>query len=245
MKPLFRLFAIFTLMVLIVIPLAAQTVTYVSPKFDSLNVRMGPGIEHGVVTELFGSINQYPVVGRSSTGNWLLIDLGYAQGWVHQAYVIETNYSGALVVTAPTTTTANLGQGGGFVAPQYTVPQTTYYAAPQTNYYTYSVPTTTANLGQGGGFAAPTTNVTQTQFAGTFNTTVGSWVSLNLRRGPGTEFGVVAIMPQGDRATPIGRNARGTWYLINYNGVQGWVTHELVAVPPSIDVVALPVVSNQ
>jgi uncharacterized protein YraI len=245
MKPLFRLFAIFVLMVLIAIPLAAQTVTYVSPKFDSLNVRMGPGIEHGIVTELFSSVNQYPVVGRSSTGNWLLIDLGYAQGWVHQAYVIETNYSGALVVTAPTTTTANLGQGGGFAVPQYTVPQTTYYTAPQTNYYTYTVPTTTANLGQGGGFAAPTTNVTQTQFAGTFNTTVGSWVSLNLRRGPGTEFGVVAIMPQGDRATPIGRNARGTWYLINYNGVQGWVTHELVAVPPSIDVLALPVVSNQ
>jgi uncharacterized protein YraI len=117
---------------------------------------------------------------------------------------------------------------------------------PQTNYYTYTMPTTTtANLGQGGGFAAPAINVAQTQLAGTFNTTVGSWVSLNLRRGPGTEFGVVAIMPQGDRATPIGRNARGTWYLINYNGVQGWVTHELVAVPPSIDVVALPVVSNQ
>jgi uncharacterized protein YgiM (DUF1202 family) len=237
MKPLFRLFTILILIALIAIPLAAQTVTYVSPKFDSLNVRMGPGIEHGVVTELFGSINQYPVVGRSATGNWLLIDLGYARGWVHQAYVIETNYSGALVVTAPTTTAANFGQGGGFAAPQYTVPQT--------NYYTYTVPATTASLGQGGGFAAPTTNVTQTQFAGDFNSTVGSWVSLNLRRGPGAEFGVVAIMPQGDRATPIGRNARGTWYLINYSGVQGWVTHELVAVPPSIDVVALPVVSNQ
>jgi uncharacterized protein YraI len=223
MKPLARLFAVLILLALIVIPLAAQTATYITPRFASLNVRSGPGIEHGIIAELFSSVNQYPVLGRSLVGNWFLIDLGYAQGWVHQAYVIETNYSGATVVTAPVVPT-NLGQGGGL-----SVPQPTF---------------TTINFGQGGGFIAPT-NTTQTQLDSTFNATIGSWVGLNLRRGPGLEFGIVAIMPQGERATPIGRNARGTWYLVDFNGVQGWVTHTLVAVPPSINVVALPVVSNQ
>ena len=40
MKPLFRFTAILILIALIAIPLTAQTVTYVSPRFDSLNVRI-------------------------------------------------------------------------------------------------------------------------------------------------------------------------------------------------------------
>jgi hypothetical protein len=52
-------------------------------------------------------------------------------------------------------------------------------------------------------------------------------------------------MPQGDRAVPLGRNSRGTWYYVYYNGARGWVTHTLVAFPPNINATLLPVVSNQ
>jgi uncharacterized protein YgiM (DUF1202 family) len=236
MKSLFRLLVLVILLTLIIAPLSAQSTTYIYPRFDSLNVRSGPGLEYGVITEIWGQLNYFPVIGQSPTGNWLLIDLGNAQGWVHQAYVIETR----LTVITNTVPTTNVGQGGGYVVPTTTTTTTGTYGV-----YYPPVTTTTANLGQGGGFAAPTTT-TALAFTpdGSFNTTVGSWVSLNLRRGPGMEYGIVAIMPQGDRATPLGRNARGTWYFVDYNGVQGWVTHTLVAFPPSINATQLPVVSN-
>lgn len=237
MKSLFRLLVLVILVTLFIMPLSAQSTTYIYPRFDSLNVRSGPGLEHRVITEIWGQLNYYPVIGESPTGNWLLIDLGNAQGWVHQAYVIETRFS---VITNTIPTTTNVGQGGGFVAPTTTTTTTGTYGI-----YYPPVTTATANLGQGGGFVAPTTVTTTTvQSTSNFNTTVGSWVSLNLRRGPGMEYGIVAIMPQGDRATPLGRNARGTWYFVDYNGVQGWVTHTLVSFPPSINATQLPVVSN-
>lgn len=253
MKPVSRLVALLILVMLLAIPLYSQGVTYISPRFDSLNVRSGPGLEHGVIVEIYG-LTQYPVVDRSFTGNWILIDLGYTQGWVHQAYVIESNYSYAM----PTTTNpgqgggaiyyesggaviTNPGQGGGFVAPTTTYVQPTYIAP---TYVQPSVVVGTTNLGQGGGFVDPALTVETTTNMGVANT-VGSWVGLNIRRGPDHTYGVLAIMPQGDRAIPLGRNARGTWYYVEYNGVRGWVTHELVSVPPNINVPALPVVSNE
>lgn len=235
MKLVSRLLALLTLVMLLVLPIAAQSVTYVSPRFNQLNVRSGPGLEHDVITQIYG-ISQYPVLDRSFTGNWLLIDIGYAHGWVHQAYVNESNYGYNVV------TNANPGQGGGYVVPAGYVAPTYIVTVPTVNV------TGVSNLGQGGGFAMPTTTTitsVQVQSAEYISNTVGSWVGLNIRRGPDHTYGVVAIMPQGDRAIPLGRNSRGTWYFVEYNGVQGWVTHELVSVPPNIDVVALPVVSNE
>lgn len=227
MKALTRYWAILIVVIVIAVPLVAQTTSFVRAR-NTLNVRSGPGIEFDVITTI-GRGAQYSVLDRSITGNWLLIDLGFAQGWVHKAYVNETNFD----ITA-------LGQGGGFV-----VPQTTFGTGGTTFVPSTTFVTGTAALGQGGGFLPATTStgidLTQTQTQAEFNATIGSWVGLNMRRGAGFEHRVAAILPQGKRATPLARNFNGTWILVDYNGVQGWVYMPLVSAPPSIDLTALPV----
>lgn len=63
-----------------------------------------------------------------------------------------------------------------------------------------------------------------------------------LRNGPGTNFDVITIAPYASRVAVIGRNAFGTWVLVDYNGTQGWVSIYLLAAPQGYDLQAVPVV---
>ena len=46
--------------------------------------------------------------------------------------------------------------------------------------------------------------------------------SLNVRRGPGTEFKIISVLHKNDRVTAIAR-AKG-WYKVRFSGVVGWVS---------------------
>jgi N-acetylmuramoyl-L-alanine amidase len=52
---------------------------------------------------------------------------------------------------------------------------------------------------------------------------------INMRTGPGVEFGIVGTLTQGQYVTLLGRNATGTWLKIMANGVEGWVNSANIA----------------
>jgi uncharacterized protein YraI len=259
MKNLFRIFALLILLILSVMPLAAQHNTaFVSSRVNPLNVRSGPGIEHKVLVVL-GRGGLYPVLGSSPLGNWLLIDLGPVQGWVHQAYVTQTTIHTTYDLPADTYGQQQPGYGqpqqpnyGYTQQPGYGQMQQPGYGHTQQPGYGYTQPAPTYDttipyipVTESNVYFPPAdklgVDVSTIQTNNYFNATVGSWVSVNIRRGPGLQYGIVWILPRGDRAVPLARNARGTWYYVDYNGIRGWVTHDLIAVPPSINVAALPV----
>jgi uncharacterized protein YraI len=218
---------------LLVAPVSAQSDLF-RVSSDVANVRTGHGIEYPVIGQVFQGY-VFNIIAYSPTANWVQLDLGNGRnGWVfaHLGEVTRLTNNTPIITTSPVVTTSttivttsNLGQGGGFPVPATTV----------------VIPT--SSLGQGGGFAAP---VTSSQFTGMmtieeFNSTVGVTASANMRRGPGLGFGVVWIIPDGERAVPVARNANGTWILVNFGGREGWVFFELIAAPPAINLTTLPV----
>ena len=66
--------------------------------------------------------------------------------------------------------------------------------------------------------------------------------AVNVRRGPGTAYDTLGILPIGSRVTPIGKNANDTWIQIEYEEGEGWVAAGYVK-NASID--SLPVTSEE
>lgn len=192
---------------------SAQTGERFEVQTDRLNARTGPGIEFPVVAQL-GRGGVYDVLAYSPTRNWIQIDLGFTTAWVFRHLGTVTSPSGVVTTGNVVTTTT----------------------------------TNTANLGQGGGGGAPATTTTTvvvttvgTQTIEDFNSTIGVLGNLYVRTGPDTSFRPLTIIPLGGRATPIGRNAGGSWIQVDYQGTVGWVFATFVAAPPAVNLSALPV----
>jgi uncharacterized protein YraI len=83
--------------------------------------------------------------------------------------------------------------------------------------------------GQGGGQATGQITVTASPY------------TVNLRQGPGTNFGRIARIPAGSTAALVGRNAANQWYQVNYNGIVGWVSAEFVVLSSGANVNSVPV----
>ena len=64
--------------------------------------------------------------------------------------------------------------------------------------------------------------------------------SLNIRSGPGTNYGRVGSLNSGERVSVVGRNSSGTWIQID----NGWVSAQYLSWPPATDFMTLPVTSN-
>ena len=60
---------------------------------------------------------------------------------------------------------------------------------------------------------------------GTINTAAGA----NVRDGPGTQYSRVTAIANGQHVNVLGSN--GTWWKIEYNGIEGYVLAELMIVP--------------
>jgi uncharacterized protein YraI len=74
--------------------------------------------------------------------------------------------------------------------------------------------------GQGGGSVTTGLTVTATPY------------TVNIRQGPGTQFGRIARLPAGRSAQLVGRIASNQWFQVNYNGIIGWVAAEFVVLTP-------------
>lgn len=52
--------------------------------------------------------------------------------------------------------------------------------------------------------------------------------TLNVRSGPGTTYGTLGQVRNGERYDITGKNAAGSWYEINFNGQTGWVSGDYI-----------------
>ncbi len=72
-----------------------------------------------------------------------------------------------------------------------------------------------------------------------------NWVRLqdgiNVRGGPGFNFGVIGLLPLGSWVQPLARSTDGEWVLITYLTTQGWVVRDGVNWRLSVN--SLPVIS--
>lgn len=53
-------------------------------------------------------------------------------------------------------------------------------------------------------------------------TTLQATGNVNLRRGPGTSYGVIRTVPRNDRVKLVDASPKSGWYHISYNGSKGW-----------------------
>lgn len=51
---------------------------------------------------------------------------------------------------------------------------------------------------------------------------------VNIRQGPGTNYGLIGGAQAGETFPVTGKNAEGTWWQIDYNGQTGWIFGQLV-----------------
>jgi uncharacterized protein YraI len=65
--------------------------------------------------------------------------------------------------------------------------------------------------------------------------------NVNLRGGPGTSNGILAVIPRGGQAELIGRNAQTNWLQVRYNGVVGWVNYPYVQATTPINFGHVPI----
>ena len=202
---------------LFALPTFAQTGDTFHVTADVLNARTGPGIEYEIVARLGGGA-EYAILDYSPTRNWVLLDLGFTQAWAFR-HLGEVS-SPVTVVTVPQVTTTNvdpsLGQGGGIVVPVITSSSV-------------SLVTETG------------VDLSVTSTIEEFNSTIGVTRTLRLRFAPTFNSRIVSAIPYDQRATPIGRNAMGTWIQLEYEGTVGWGYFLHVVFPPAIDVRTLPI----
>lgn len=61
--------------------------------------------------------------------------------------------------------------------------------------------------------------------------------TVNVRRGPGTNYGVLGQASNGQKFVITGKNPRGDWWQIDYNGKDGWVSDGIVDKEGQLDTV--------
>ena len=57
-----------------------------------------------------------------------------------------------------------------------------------------------------------------------------STLNVNVRSGPSTDYPAFGSLAAGTALTVVGRNSTTTWYVVDYNGRQGWVANSVVQV---------------
>lgn len=78
------------------------------------------------------------------------------------------------------------------------------------------------------------------QFAQSNAIYIGVPRNLNVRRGPGTNFGIVGRIPYDQQAILLGRNQFATWWFVEWAGLRGWVSGAHVALPPDLNFNSIP-----
>ena len=81
----------------------------------------------------------------------------------------------------------------------------------------------------GSGLVTPTPAVIVATPAPTICQATSS-VNVNVRGGPGTNYPAFGSLFAGTALTVVGRSSTSTWYVVDYNGRQGWVANSVVNV---------------
>ncbi len=86
-------------------------------------------------------------------------------------------------------------------------------------------------IGAGGSIVAPAATATPQAPLATPTSSVcratGS-LNVNVRTGPGTDYPAFGTLSTGTSLNVVGRNNDSSWYVVDYNGRQGWVSNSVV-----------------
>lgn len=229
---------------------AAQTAQTAVIKGSSMNVRSGPGTGYGLVTQV-GQGERFPVIEKS--GDWYKVRLkngnfGWLAGWLIS---IETSSAPASPASPPaqpvtgnqvaviksSSMNVRSGPGTGYgIVTQ--VGQAERFAVLQKSGDWYKVQLKNGSTGWLAGWlvAIETTSLpplpinppaqTNPGSAGNQLAVVNS-STLNVRSGPGTGYGVVGQVAQGNEFPVLEQS--GDWYRVQTAGGSGWLAGWLVS----------------
>jgi uncharacterized protein YgiM (DUF1202 family) len=234
-----------------------------------LNLRSGPGFNYPVTGSVYQGL-QVNAIGRNAANTWLKVRLSDGQeGWLGAQYVQLSIPIGNLpvldgtVTTPPTSATptppattywatvntgaANVRSGPGIGYGIVTVVNQGHYVSllARNNISSWAkVQLTNGTIGWINASllnanvainTLPVENVQTISTSGVINTS-----ALNVRTGPGVNYGVTAVVYQGQGVALIGRNADSSWVKIRLtNGTVGWINSAYIQTTTTLN--SLPI----
>jgi len=216
-------------------PSATTEPCFVQSLSGNVNVRSGPGTEFGVVGAL-ASGEQVVVRAQNGDGSWYQIVLeGAVEAWVASSVVTTSGLCDALPIIGEVPPTATLSASE---TPTPQPPSATPTASPTASPTpTESQPTETAAPTQTGTPEPsptpepPTETPTPEPVVLVDVATVIADTTINVRNGPGTNFGPIAVLRPGARLRVVDFNEDGSWTrLLLPDGREGWVATFLLRI---------------
>lgn len=179
----------------------------------NLNVRSGPGAAYGIIAKIAGGV-EMAIVGRAPDDVWFLVEGYFGLGWVNSQYVIfRGNYETVPIIE-------DAYRGGGIIVTTNLVPNVVVAT---------SVPVPTAVPTQIGNAIAVLATVPPAPVVQDLgNHIIINTGNLNVRRGPGGSYEILAKVAGGTQLKILGRAPDDVWFLIEgYFGL-GWVNSQYV-----------------
>lgn len=224
----------------------------------ALNIRSGPGVGYGVVTVVFNG-QVLTLLGRNASGSWAQVRTNAGvQGWVNASHINSNVAISSLPVTdattpAPTaigvvnTSALNVRSGPGIAFGVVAVlssgqsvqliGRTADSSWAQVRLYNGVTGWVNAS------YLQSNVAISSLPVIGTSTPAAVAVVAtgaLNVRYGPGTQYGILAVVYQGYTLALIGRNHNGSWAQVRFtNGATGWVNASLIQA--NVPISSLPV----
>ena len=260
---------VFLFVGLLLLGLTAVTqMTYAAPATDghttasvatgALNIRSGPGVGYSIVVVAYEGHN-LTLLGRNSNSSWVKVrTVAGQEGWVNASYISTTVSISSLTVLATPTLTPRAAVATGALNVREG-PGTTYNGVTVLSYgenvtlIGRNINSSWVKIRTDGGkegwvnASLITANVVISSLP-----VVGAPAAppaanpgageVEMRSGPGFEYGVVGLVYHGQDVTMIGRSSDSAWIKIVAGTQQGWVRYTVVQ--SSVAISSLPVVGS-
>ena len=208
----------------------------------SANFRQGPGSTYDLISVIPAG-ESVTLLAVSANGIWSQVRFNNVTGWIGTEFLgvntqppvtqPPTTAPPGTTVTGATTTAVNLRRGSGTTYSVIRVlPSGTSVTVLGTN----------ANGTWSQVRAGNDTGWVSSEFLNVTNNTPGTTqppantpaatgtttTAVNLRRGSGTTYSIIRVLPNGTSVTVLGTNANGTWTQVRAGNDTGWVSSEFL-----------------
>lgn len=178
----------------------------------AVNFRIGPGTDYKVIRVLPNG-TQLTIVEKGS--KWTKVKVGDKTGYVSTQYV-------GTKTTSKTSATANFRKGAGTDTTVYAkLPKGTALTLGDKSGSWYK-----AKVSLKGYMSAKDIETKAAEKTATITAPKNSPGTVNMRKGPGTSYGVRRVLNRGDKVTVLGNTGR--WYKVSFKGDTGYVSKEFL-----------------
>jgi|GEM_PF-2019247 len=185
----------------------------------NLNMRRGPGTNHGVIRQLPN--NTTLRVMEQNNNSWARVRVGSEEGWIHTDHLrINLMPTGTRLLASSTTFRQGPGSSHNSLGSLRSGTVVDVRSGQRGNW------ARVRHNGQTGYVRARTLGSSST-FPSNGRRGVTTTSNLNMRRGPGTNHGVIRQWSSGTRFTIL--ETSGGWMRVQNGGYTGWVSSQHVA----------------